>query len=348
MMVDGGLLIVASYSGNKRFPLQLQIKEVDELDSSVLFHGKNQVVGGIEVNSFNKPVAYHFTVYDTFGETGRTVRIPADRVIYLNKIKRTSQVREISGFSNVLSRLRDLNQFLNAVSVKERMLACLAVFIKKVNAALGLGRNQKTDKATGAKKQKLAPGMIMELDAGDEIQVVNPSGQASNAKDMVSILLRGVSSALGLSYEAVSRDMSQSTYSSARQNLIEDRETYKEWQHYLSEHLCRKVYAWWMESCVMAKSLDIPDYFTNPEKYTECKWIAKGMSWIDPVKEVNANRIAMETNQTTLQEVAAEQGKDWRAILEQRAKEKQLMKELGLEESNENKGKSAGEPDDEE
>lgn len=98
----------------------------------------------------------------------------------------------------------------------------------------------------------------------------------------------------------------------------------------------------------MAKSLDIPDYFTNPEKYTECKWIAKGMSWIDPVKEVNANRIALETNQTTLQEVAAEQGKDWRAILEQRAKEKQLMKELGLEESNANQGKSREEADDEE
>ncbi len=303
MLVDGGLLIVAAYTGDKRFPLQLQIKEVDELNSGVLFHGQNQVVGGIEVNSFNKPVAYHFTVYDTFGETGRTVRIPADRVIYLNKTKRPTQVREISGFSNVLSRLRDLNQFLNAVSVKERMLACLAVFIKKVNAALGLGRNQKPDKETGVKKKKLAPGMIMELDAGDEIQVVNPSGQASNAKDMVSILLRGVSSALGLSYEAISRDMSQSTYSSARQNLVEDRETYKEWQHYLSEHLCRKVYAWWMESCVMAGSLNIPDYFTNPEKYTECKWIAKGMSWIDPVKEVNANRIALETNQTTLQEV---------------------------------------------
>lgn len=348
MLVDGGLLIVAAYTGDKRFPLQLQIKEVDELNSGVLFHGQNQVVGGIEVNSFNKPVAYHFTVYDTFGETGRTVRIPADRVIYLNKTKRPTQVREISGFSNVLSRLRDLNQFLNAVSVKERMLACLAVFIKKVNAALGLGRNQKPDKETGAKKKKLAPGMIMELDAGDEIQVVNPSGQASNAKDMVSILLRGVSSALGLSYEAVSRDMSQSTYSSARQNLVEDRETYKEWQHYLSEHLCRRVYAWWMESCVMAGSLHIPDYFTNPEKYTECKWIAKGMSWIDPVKEVNANRIALETNQTTLQEVAAEQGKDWRAILEQRAKEKQLMKELGLEESNANQGKSREEPDDEE
>lgn len=196
---------------------------------------------------------------------------------------------------------------------------------------MGLGRNQKVDKETGAKKRKLSPGMIMELDAGDEIQVVNPSGQASNAKDMVSILLRAVSSAMGLSYEAVSRDMSQSNYSSARQNLIEDRETYKEWQHYLSEHLCRKVYHWWLDSCVMAGGLSITDYFSAPEKYTECQWIAKGMSWIDPAKEANANRIAMATYQTTLEEVAAEQGKDWREILAQRAKEEKLMKELGLE-----------------
>lgn len=331
MMVDGGLLLVATYTENKNFPLQLQIKEVDELNSGILFHGKNQVVGGVEIDASNRPVAYHFTVYDVYGETGKNVRIPADRVIYLNRIKRTSQVREVSSFANVLSRLRDLNQFLNAVSVKERMLACLAVFVKKVNAAMGLGRNQKVDKETGAKKRKLSPGMIMELDAGDEIQVVNPSGQASNAKDMVSILLRAVSSAMGLSYEAVSRDMSQSNYSSARQNLIEDRETYKEWQHYLSEHLCRKVYHWWLDSCVMAGGLSIPDYFSAPEKYTECRWIAKGMSWIDPAKEANANRIAMATYQTTLEEVAAEQGKDWREILAQRAKEEKLMKELGLE-----------------
>lgn len=59
------------------------------------------------------------------------------------------------------------------------------------------------------------------------------------------------------------------------------------------------------------------------------------------------NRIALKTNQTTLQEVAAEQGKDWRAILEQRAKEKQLMKKLGLEENNANQGKYT-EPIDEE
>lgn len=81
----------------------------------------------------------------------------------------------------------------------------------------------------------------------------------------------------------------------------------------------------------MAGMLEISDYFSNRELYLECQWIAKGISWIDPAKEARANRTAMISYQTTLEEVAAEQGKDWREILEQRAKEEKLMKELGLE-----------------
>ena len=81
----------------------------------------------------------------------------------------------------------------------------------------------------------------------------------------------------------------------------------------------------------MAGMLEISDYFSNRDLYLECQWIAKGISWIDPAKEARANRTAMISYQTTLEEVAAEQGKDWREILEQRAKEEKLMKELGLE-----------------
>lgn len=180
------------------------------------------------------------------------------------------------------------------------------------------------------KKRKLSPGMIQELEPGDGVTPVNPSGQASNAKDMVSILSRSAFAASGLSYEAVSRDMSQVTYSSARQSLLEDRETYQEWQHYLVEHFCRIVYSWFLESCVLSDAVKIPDFFQNKSKYTACAFIAKGMSWIDPVKEVNANKIAIETCQTTLEEVAAERGKDWREIMRQRAREEKLAKELGL------------------
>ena len=67
----------------------------------------------------------------------------------------------------------------------------------------------------------ITPGMIRELNAGDEIQVVNPSGQATDAERYTKQQERLIGAGNGISYEAASRDMSQSTYSSARQGMIE-------------------------------------------------------------------------------------------------------------------------------
>lgn len=54
------------------------------------------------------------------------------------------------------------------------------------------------------------------------------------------------------------------------------------------------------------------------------------MKWIDPLKEANANKIALETNQTTLAEIAGNTGNDWREIIDQRAREIEYMKEKGV------------------
>jgi hypothetical protein len=43
---------------------------------------------------------------------------------------------------------------------------------------------------------------------------------------------------------------------------------------------------------------------------------------------VTANKIALETNQDTLQRIAAERGEDWREVLKQRAAEIRYMQEL--------------------
>lgn len=332
MVVDGGALFLLSYTGNREFPLQLQMKEVDDLDSTVLFCGKNKVVDGLELNENGRILAYHFKVYDPFGWTGESVRVNAEQVIFLQMLKRPSQIREISNLSNTMPRLKDLNQYLDAVSTKEKVLACLAVFIKKVRPSIGLGwpAEKETDQETKLKKRKLAPGIIQELEEGEEVQVVNPSGQASNAKDLITTMTRSASAAQGLSYEAVSRDMSESTYSSARQNLLEDRETYKQWQDYLIEHLCERVYEKWLESCVLAGTIPIQDFFSSRRKYSRCRFIANGMSWIDPVKEVNANRVALETCQITLEQICAEQGMDYKEVMKQRSIEIKLAEKLGL------------------
>jgi capsid protein len=66
--------------------------------------------------------------------------------------------------------------------------------------------------------------------------------------------------------------------------------------------------------------------------WLRARWIAPGWSWVDPLKEVKASREAIAGNISSLADEVAGQGKDWEEILEQRQREEQKRKELGLPE----------------
>lgn len=331
MRVDGGVFFIKVYTDGGPVPFCLQAREVDELDTSKMTLGsQNRIVGGIEFDKYNKPIAYWFKRYSPDGfYTYESERIEAKRVIYLWNKNRPSQIREISPMAKTLPRARDINEFVEALSVKERILACLSVFITKQNPG-GIGRGAKIDDKSGYQMKTISPGMIHELQPGENITAVNPSGQSSNAKDFITTQQRLAGSGQGLSYEAVSRDMSQVNYSSARQGLLEDQRTYMMEQQYLIEHFCREVYTEFIISAVLSGKLNIKDFWQNKQKYLKHVWIPPGWSWIDPLKEVKANSEALSTGQDTLSRICAERGEDWRDVLRQRAKEMQMAKELGI------------------
>jgi capsid protein len=60
------------------------------------------------------------------------------------------------------------------------------------------------------------------------------------------------------------------------------------------------------------------------------QWFWDGHEHVDPLKEANAQATRLTNHTTTLANEYARQGRDWEAELRQRAKEKQLMDELGL------------------
>ena len=336
------------YSKNA-LPFMLQLREVDEIDgnkfSYQLNNDGNRIINGIELNKYNKPVAYWLKTISPDGlQIGDSKRVPAERVIYLRMKKRPSQIREVSQLASTADRIRDVNEYSEAVSIKERVLACLSVFIKKAIPGYGsVGRgsipaNQK-DSSSGYETKTLAPGMITELQPGDDVASVNPSGQASNAKEFITSQIRLSGSGQGLSYETVARDMSESNYSSARQGMIEDRKTYEFYQEFLKRHFCRVVYREVITQAVLSNRLKIPDFFEDKERYLYHNWIAPGLEWIDPLKEVNANKIALESNQKTLAQICAERGLDWREVLQQRAKEQTMVTKLIGVKSNEEQEK---------
>ena len=332
--VDGGILIVKRYTRDGYLPFKLQTFEVDELDNAQISpqHKGNKVVGGIEMNEYNKPVGYWIRQYSIDGVSGlNPIYLDAKDVIFLYTKHRPSQVREISDMSPTITRIRDANEFMVAVSVKERIAACLSVFIKKTIPTQGIGRtNQPQGPHQAYEGKTIAPGMIKELNAGDEIQVVNPTGQATDAASYIELQQRLVAAGQGISYEATSRDMSKSNYSSTRQGIIEDDMTYAEEKELLLE-VMDEIYESFVISLWLAGEIEEADFWENKDKYFEHSWIIAPKKWIDPQKEANANKIALNTGQKTFKQIAAEQGRDWKEHIDEMAEVLEYAKEKGID-----------------
>ena len=329
--VDGGILVVKGIRDRK---FQLQILEVDDLDTAVQSYRGRRVVGGIEIDGYRRPLAYHVKVYDAWGIQRQTQRLPAEQVLYLCSLTRPSQIREVSPLAPAMGRVDDADELLDAAVEKERVLAHLSLAVKSSSGSPGLlGRG-----AGGPPTQRGAPpdvleqGSITYLAPGEEIQTIAPAGTSSSADPILKTSQRLIGGSIGLSYEAASRDMSQVNYSSARQGLLEDQRTYRMQQQYLIDHFCEGVYGDWLDWAVLSGQVALPGYWEDPQRYRPHVWIGCGWSWIDPLKEVNANARAVETGQATLQEINAAQGKDWREVLRQRAIEESFLEKLKLKE----------------
>lgn len=318
--IDGGILILKRYTDQGFIPFQIQTMEVDELDISQIQPKTkgNRVVGGIEYNRWNRPQGYWFRQYDIDGsQILNSVYVNAKDVIFYFTKRRPSQIREMSDLSPTVTRIRDANEFMTAVSVKERIAACLAVFIKKTIPSNGPGRsNINTPGKPSYDGKTIAPGMIREMDPNDEIQVVNPSGQSTDATTYLKLMQHMIGAGQGLSYEATSRDMSETNYSSARQGMIEDGLTYADEKELLME-VMNEIYETFVISCVLAGEIEAPDFWEDKEKYLEHRWTEAPKKWIDPAKEATANRIALSTGQKTFKEISAENGKDWQEQMDE-------------------------------
>ena len=332
--VDGGILFVKRYTEGGLTPFKLQALEVDELAvDQVNPHTKgNRVVGGVEYNAYRKPMGYWIRQYDLEGwQTQDAVYLPAKDVYFLKSKRRPSQLREVSDLAPTMTRIRDINEFITAVSVKERIAACLAVFIKKAIPTGGLSRNSAVyGNTVDYSGKKLTPGMIQEMGAGDEVQVVDPKSAAGDAASFLRTQQSLIAAGQGLSYEAVSRDMVGSTYSSARQNAIEDEDTYTEDIEKLRDFMT-EVYETFVISGVIYGLFDIKDFWPNKQKYLAHKWVRRPKKWIDPSKEATANQTALRSGQKTYPEICAENGRDWRAAIDETAEVLKYANKKGLQ-----------------
>ena len=330
---DGEILVLKVADKKVRVPFKLQVLEADLLASDMhrAPSSNNYVLSGVEVNEYYKPLAYWFKQSSPDGlEILDPRRIPADQVIHLFHKTRVGQVRGIPEIVQVMEDIKDTDDYLDAELVAARIAACFALFITRTGSGpIGRSITDNPD-GSGTKIESIYPGMIKDLLPGEDVKSANPARASAGVKDFIEIETLKIAAGTGQSYEVVSRDMSKSNYSSARQNSLEDRKTWVPMQNFMINHFCQPIWEEFVTYCVLTGEVEIKDFWEDPDKYFNALWIAPGWTWIDPLKEVMASTKALEAGMTTLEKICAEKGEDWKENLEQRAKEQEYAKKLGL------------------
>lgn len=333
--VDGGMIVLYRHTRGGVVPFKLQCLEVDELDKTQATPHQqgNRVVGGIEYNQYRRPVGYWIRQYDIEGwQLAEPAFIEAKDVFFYKSKHRPSQLREMSDMSPTITRVRDTNEFITAVAIKERIAALVGLVIKKTLPSGGSGRSSWNGKGgqVDYSGKKMTPGMIMELGAGDDVEVVDPKGAATDATAFLKTQQGLIGAGQGLSYEAVSRDMSGATYSSARQNALEDENTYTEEIELLTAFMS-EVYENFLISGVLSGLFSVPDFWERKEDYMDHSWVKAPKKWIDPAKEASADKIALQSGQKTFQDLQAEKGKDWKEAVDELAEVLEYGRKKGID-----------------
>ena len=121
-------------------------------------------------------------------------------------------------------------------------------------------------------------------------------------------MIRKVCAGIGVSYETVSKDYGNTTYSSARAARLDEIDNWKVLQHWLIEHFHQRISREWMDMAVLAGVFNFSDYEANPKKYAAMHWTPRGWALIDPAKELPAQRMSVRAGLATLTGLLEQQG----------------------------------------
>jgi lambda family phage portal protein len=293
---------------------------------------------GVEVDQFYRAVAYwirdrHPSDYPYPSTVKNLVqRVPADEIIHLRLIDRWPQTRGVPWLHAIARALNDMEGYEEAELVAARGAANYLGWLEQSD----LDDPDVEQQDDGSFETELSPGIIGRGPPGSKIQFNNPNRPNSALDPFMRFMLRKIAAGLDVSYASLSRDYSQSNYSSSRLDLLDDRDVWRSLQTWWQRAFRCQVHSRWLQQAVLAGEVDgvpVEEYGVDPEKFEAAKFKARGWSWIDPTKEVQAFKEAVRCGFTTRTAVIAQtnNGDDIEDVDLERAGELAAQKELDPE-----------------
>lgn len=276
---------------------------------------------GVERDDMGKAVKYYIESFMASEQYGRTVGeikpYDADNVIHGFKQREPGQLRGIPWLAPVLQTCADLRCYDEQVMDSARLAADMAVLLWTNHPD---AQYVPVNESTTFERR-----VIRTAPPGWQPFQANASQPAAQYSDYRSERLREIGRPVNMPLMMVRLDSSNHNYSSARfDGQLYSRGVAATQRWLVRTALDRLVHR-------LLREAALADGVSIPEDY-ELRWTWEAMPHVDPGKEADASEKALKNNTTTLADECAKGGKDWEQVLAQRAREKQRVKELGLEE----------------
>ncbi len=358
LIIDGEFLAKVEYAANDntKFKTRLRLIDPDRLSNPTGQPETPTLRGGVETNSDGVPQRYWLREahpYDIGLSPGSFVWTPHNRystplgrpnILHGFDPDRAGQTRGISAFVAALKSFRGFGQFTDATIAAATINSLMVGYMKSSAGPNAVSENFQPEDLKNFSDQRQKHYRDNEVRIGDAIMPVLPLGDElvlqTQSKDVGSFeaftraIIRLIAASLGITYEELSMDYSQTNYSSARAAMVHAWAEIVAFMGTLETQLVKPFFVAWLEEAFDRKVVEAPagapDFYDAIDAYATGRWLGPGRGYIDPTKEILAAAARIEAGISTLEDECADQGKDFEDVAEQQAYEAQLRKALGL------------------
>jgi capsid protein len=212
---------------------------------------------------------------------------------------------------------------MDATLVRQKVAQAVGWIIKKNSSgAMPLLGNIDTpetnDETSESKIQKILPGGVHYLEEDEDFTFASIDDIGSNLTIFLESQFRLIASALDVTYEQLTGDLSGVNFSSIRAGLIEFKRRVAVTQQLVFINMGLKP--------LTARFRELAAIYESAEMgKATCKYVLPKTEWVDPLKDAQADVLEIRAGLATLEEKLGERGiEDFDVHMAQLAKEQKL------------------------
>lgn len=288
----------------------------------------NAVIMGVEIDALSRPVAYWLR--PRVGG-GSSERYPAADILHVYLAEDAEQVRGIPWMHAAMLSAYDLGEFTRSAMLNARRSADNLGFLVSPTGTAEMF----ADEGDAAEPLKInAPGTYDVLPEGYDIRTPEYNYPNQVFEPFTKAFKRDIACGLDVAAHNLTGDMNDVNYSSARIAELEERESWMTLQAWFIESFVEPVFGEWLTMALTVGAIAMPNGAPLPaakrDKFSAHEWQPRRWAWVDPLKDIEAARLAIQTGVSSPQQIAAQYGMDIEDVLDSIAAFESMAKAKGV------------------